>query len=43
MPYKVEDEPHPLPSDSRYRLDSIWLGLNDLETAQKFKEKGEED
>lgn len=42
-PYKLEDEINPLPSDSRYRLDAIYLGLDDQEMAQQYKEKGEQD
>ena len=40
-PYVVEYEANPLPSDSRYRLDSLFLKSNEEEESQNNKEEME--
>jgi hypothetical protein len=42
LPYEFEDEPVPLPSDSKYRDDLSNLRAGDLEAAQVAKEEMEE-
>ena len=42
-PYVVEVDKFPLPSDSRFRHDLLYLNLDQIEKSQDEKEKMEED